>query len=158
MAKGGVMNEMWDLWGRYERKPVWRVFFDLSPEEKVGLLPFDYILDGVTREEALMRFRKAEEGKAERLQKVLENRAVLAYSSSGGWLGYSDDKMESELKKLRAAGFTRFKIKIGLDEEEDMRRLEIARKALGSECIIMVDANQVPTHFRAFLNVGVGCR
>ena len=40
MAVAGIVNSLWDLRGRLEDKPVWRILAELSPEEQVKLIDF----------------------------------------------------------------------------------------------------------------------
>ena len=42
IATAGIINALWDLWGRIENKPMWRVLCDLSPEEIVSLVDFTH--------------------------------------------------------------------------------------------------------------------
>ncbi len=56
----------------------------------MDLIDFRYITDALTPEEALEILTKAQEGKKERLQEALDNKAVPAYTTSAGWLGYGE--------------------------------------------------------------------
>src|SRR5271169_283795 len=144
MATGAVVNAIWDLWGRYELKPVWRLVCDMSPEELVRVIDFRYIVDALTPEEALRILKEGQQGKEERIKDALENRAVPAYTTSAGWLGYSDDKVKNLLKQTMQSGFKYFKMKVGGNLADDKRKLEIARNVIGYEGVkLMVDANQV---------------
>ena len=40
MAVAGIVNSLWDLRGRIEAKPVWKVLADMSPEQIVSLIDF----------------------------------------------------------------------------------------------------------------------
>ena len=117
----------------------------MSPEEFVRCIDFRYITDAITPEEAVELLRKSEAGKAERIQDALKSRAVPAYTTSAGWLGYGEDKMKSLLRETLAQGYRHFKLKVGGSVEEDKRRLGIARDVIGYDKgnILMVDANQV---------------
>lgn len=144
MATGAVVNAIWDLWGRYELKPVWRLVCDMSPEELVGTIDFRYIVDALTPEEALRILKDGQQGKEERIKDALQNRAVPAYTTSAGWLGYSDDKVKDLLKQTMQSGFKYFKMKVGGNLADDKRKLEIARNVIGYDGVkLMVDANQV---------------
>jgi L-alanine-DL-glutamate epimerase-like enolase superfamily enzyme len=60
-----------------------------------------------------------------------------------GWLNFSDDEVKAICAKAVAQGFRAVKIKIGYPTlEEDARRVETVRLAVGPETGIMVDANQ----------------
>jgi L-fuconate dehydratase len=69
-------------------------------------------------------------------------RGPKAYCTAG-WLGLSDDQILATIQKLRAQGFDSFKLKVGRDSHEDVRRIRFMRDAVGPECNLMVDANQI---------------
>ena len=144
MATGAVVNAIWDLWGRYERKPVWRLVCEMTPEELVSTIDFRYIVDVLTPDEALQILREGQLGKEERIKDALENKAVPAYTTSAGWLGYSDEKVRNLLKETVKEGFKYFKMKVGSNIDDDRRKLAIARSVIGYNGVkLMVDANQV---------------
>ncbi|OAA62964.1 Mandelate racemase/muconate lactonizing enzyme [Cordyceps fumosorosea ARSEF 2679] len=145
LALGAVVNAAWDLWAKVLGKPVWRVIADMTPEEYVRCIDFRYITDAVTPEEALAILRDAEPGKAERIKEALADRAVPAYTTSAGWLGYDEERMKRLLRETLAAGYRHFKLKVGGGVAEDRRRLAIAREVIGYDRgnVLMVDANQV---------------
>ncbi|KAI2607979.1 enolase C-terminal domain-like protein [Hypoxylon sp. NC1633] len=145
LALGAVVNAAWDLWAKVLRKPVWRIVADMTPEEVVACIDFRYITDAITPDEAVALLRKAAEGKEKRYQDALESRAVPAYTTSAGWLGYGEDKMEGLLRDTLAKGYRHFKLKVGGSVEQDRRRLAIARSVIGYDSgnVLMVDANQV---------------
>jgi L-galactonate dehydratase len=158
MATGAVVNAIWDLWGRYELKPVWRLVCDMSPEELVRVIDFRYIVDALTQDEALHILKEGQQGKEERIKDALENRAVPAYTTSAGWLGYSDEKVRNLLQKTMKSGFKYFKMKVGGSLADDKRKLEIARNVIGYEGVkLMVDANQVLPFMTAVTLLGLGC-
>ncbi|GAO13373.1 uncharacterized protein UV8b_00647 [Ustilaginoidea virens] len=145
LALGAVVNAVWDLWGKVLGKPVWRIVADMTPEDYVNCIDFRYITDAISPEEALALLKESEGGKARRIQQALNSRAVPAYTTSAGWLGYSEDKVKALLRETLAQGYKHFKLKVGGSVEEDKRRLTIARDVLGYDGgnILMVDANQV---------------
>lgn len=147
LALGAVVNALWDLWAKTLRKPVWRVVADMTPEELVRCVDFRYITDAITPDEALALLRAAAEGgkKEARLQEALRSRAVPAYTTSAGWLGYDEAKMRRLLQETLARGYRHFKLKVGGALEQDQRRLRIARDVIGYDRgnVLMVDANQV---------------
>jgi L-galactonate dehydratase len=145
LALGAVVNAIWDLWAKTLNKPVWRIVADMSPEEFVRCIDFRYITDAITPEEAIEMLKSEEGGKAKRLQDALESKAVPAYTTSAGWLGYGEDKMKSLLEETLSKGYRHFKLKVGTSVETDRRRLTIARSVIGYDKgnILMVDANQV---------------
>jgi L-galactonate dehydratase len=117
----------------------------MTPQQIVDLVDFRYITDALTPDEALAILEKAEEGKKERLQEAMESRAVPAYTTSAGWLGYGQEKMRGLLRETIEQGYKHFKLKVGSDVAEDRMRLGIAREILGFDKgnVLMVDANQV---------------
>ncbi|KAL1896156.1 L-galactonate dehydratase [Sporothrix stenoceras] len=145
LALGAVVNAIWDLWAKVLGKPVWRIVAEMSPEEFVRCIDFRYITDALTPAEALEILKTAEVGKAERMRDAEQNRAVPAYTTSAGWLGYGEDKMEALLRETLSKGYKHFKLKVGGDLDRDRLRLGIARKVIGYDAgnVLMVDANQV---------------
>ncbi|KAH9907379.1 enolase C-terminal domain-like protein [Xylariomycetidae sp. FL2044] len=145
LALGAVVNAVWDLWAKTLRKPVWRIVADMTPEEVVRCIDFRYITDALTPDEAVALLRASAPGKEERLQEALASRAVPAYTTSAGWLGYDEAKMRGLLEDTLAKGYRHFKLKVGGGLEADRRRLGIARDVIGYDRgnVLMVDANQI---------------
>jgi L-fuconate dehydratase len=141
MAVGAVVNAAWDMAARRASKPVWRFIADMSPAQIVGCIDFRYLRDALTPSEALAILRRAEPGKAERIAYLMK-RGYPAYSTSPGWLGYTDEKMVQLAKRAVAEGFRTIKLKVGLSPEDDMRRCRLAREAIGPEIAMAADANQ----------------
>jgi L-galactonate dehydratase len=117
----------------------------MSPEQFVECIDFRYITDAITPEEAIALLKREEGGKEKRLQDALDSRAVPAYTTSAGWLGYGEEKMKGLLEDTLSKGYKHFKLKVGTSVEADRRRLAIARSVIGYDKgnILMVDANQV---------------
>lgn len=145
LALGAVVNAIWDLWAKTLKKPVWRIVADMTPEEVVRCIDFRYILDAITPEEAVTILRERQHGKEERIRDADNSRAVPAYTTSAGWLGYGEDKMRSLLKETLSQGYRYFKLKVGTSLAADKQRLTIAREVIGYDQgnVLMVDANQV---------------
>ncbi|KAI9740792.1 MAG: L-galactonate dehydratase [Claussenomyces sp. TS43310] len=145
LALGAVVNAIWDLWAKTLGKPVWQVVADMTPEELVRCIDFRYITDAITPEEAIAILKEAEPGKAKRMEDARASKAVPAYTTSAGWLGYGEEKMKGLLEETMAKGYKHFKMKVGGDVEADRRRLTIARSVIGYDKgnILMIDANQV---------------
>lgn len=141
MAAGAVVNAAWDLAAKRADRPVWQFLAEMTPEELVSLVDFRYLSDALTPEEALAILRAAEPGRAERAER-LRAEGYPAYTTSPGWLGYSDDKLVRLAKEAVADGFTQIKLKVGGDLKDDIRRLGLAREAVGTGVRIAVDANQ----------------
>src|SRR4051812_21204266 len=89
LAVAAGVNAVWDLWAKTRGVPVWRLLADLSPEEIVAAVDFRYITDAITAEEAVDLLRAAAPGRDER-ELVLRTQGYPAYTTSAGWLGYSD--------------------------------------------------------------------
>ena len=141
MAIGAVVNALWDLRCMREGRPLWRVLADLTPEELVDLVDFRYLEDALTRAEALEILEAARPGRDRRVAE-LEARGYPAYTTTPGWLGYSDEKLERLLREARDAGFDMVKLKVGADLEDDLRRFAITRRVLGEDFLVATDANQ----------------
>lgn len=141
LATGAVVNAVWDLYAKAEGKPLWRLLADMSPEQLVSCIDFTYITDVITSEQALVMLKEKEEGKKERIETLLKT-GYPAYTTSAGWLGYSDEKMRSLCKEAKASGFKHMKIKVGADLKDDMRRAAIIREEIGENLKLMMDANQ----------------
>ena len=141
MAIGAVVNAAWDLVSRRAGLPLWRYVASLTPEQLVDQVDFRYLTDALDRDEALEILRRAEPGRAERTAALLRD-GYPAYTTSPGWLGYDDAKLERLSRQAVADGFTQIKLKVGADVEDDVRRLAIARAAVGPDVRVAVDANQ----------------
>ena len=141
MAAGAIINAVWDLYARLEGKPVWQLLSELTPDQLVDLVDFRYLQDALTRKEALAILRRAEPGRAERAARLLEE-GYPAYTTTPGWLGYTDEKLVRLSKDAVAEGFSLIKLKVGADLANDLRRMRLAREAVGADIRIAVDANQ----------------
>jgi L-fuconate dehydratase len=141
MAAAAIVNAVWDLYGRRSGKPVWRLLAELDPERLVDLVDFRYLREALTREEALEILRRAEAGRAERTARLLAD-GFPAYTTTPGWLGYSDEKLVRLSKAAVGEGFTQIKLKVGANAADDVRRMRLAREAVGPDIRIAVDANQ----------------
>ena len=142
LATGAVVNAVWDLWAKEAKKPVWQLVAEMTSEEIVKLIDFRYLTDAITPDEAMDILIRNEDKKAERIEK-LKAEGYPCYTTSAGWLGYSDEKLRRLCKEAKDAGFTHTKFKVGRSLDDDIRRLSIAREVLGDEINIMIDANQV---------------
>ena len=142
MAIGGTLNALWDLFAKVKGVPLWKLLSDMSPEEIVALIDFRYITDAITPAEALEILKRGEVSK-ENNEKILREKGVPAYTTTPGWLGYSDEKMLSLTTQAKADGFTLIKYKCGKSIAEDQRRLGKVRELVGPDFAIAIDANQV---------------
>jgi L-fuconate dehydratase len=142
LATGAVVNAFWDLLAKQRGKPVWQLVSDMSAEEIADIVDYRYLTDVLSREDALAILKRAEVGKAERIE-VLKREGYACYTTSAGWLGYPEDKLRRLCREAVEAGFNHVKMKVGRDLEDDIRRLTIAREVIGPDRYLMIDANQV---------------
>ena len=142
LATAAVVNAVWDLYAKTEGKPLWKLLADMSPEALVRCVDFRYLTDVLTPAQALGILRDQAAGKAEREVYLLEH-GYPAYTTSAGWLGYDDAKVRRLCQEGIDAGWTHFKLKVGTDLGDDLRRAAIMREAIGPERVLMMDANQV---------------
>jgi len=141
LATAAIVNAVWDLWAKAEGKPVWKLVADLTPEQFVGCIDFRYITDAITPGEAIELLRRNVPTRSAREAEMRKN-GYPAYITSAGWLGYPDDKVRALCRESIAAGWTRFKIKVGRNSEENVRRTAIVRAEIGDDAWLMMDANQ----------------
>jgi L-fuconate dehydratase len=142
LATAALVNAVWDLYAKVEGKPLWKLLADMSPEQLVACIDFRYIDDALTRAEATEMLRRLASTRAGREAEMLKD-GYPAYTTSAGWLGYSDEKIRTLASEAMEAGFTHLKLKVGGDLESDLRRARLLRQAIGPERKLMLDANQV---------------
>ncbi len=142
LAAAAVINAVWDLYAKVEGKPLWKLLSDMTPSRLVAAVPFRYITDAITEDEAVIMLSKLQDSRPQRVAEILAN-GYPAYTTSAGWLGYSDDKIRSLVRQAIADGWTHFKMKVGRDLDEDLRRAALIRDEIGSDRTLMMDANQV---------------
>uniref|UniRef100_A0A8C5A7Y0 L-fuconate dehydratase n=1 Tax=Gadus morhua TaxID=8049 RepID=A0A8C5A7Y0_GADMO len=85
--------------------------------------------------------RKAQTGKTEREEQMLKE-GYPAYTTSCAWLGYSDQQLTQLCTDALASGWSRFKVKVGAELEDDERRCRLIRQMIGPDKTLMMDANQ----------------
>lgn len=141
MAVGAVMNAVWDLRSKCERRPLWATLAHLEPAEVIALVDWTYLADFLDPAHAR---EMLQERRSERDSRVADLRrdGLAAYTTSPGWLGYDDNKLDRLCRQALADGFDTIKLKVGADLESDRRRLGIARSAVGSDTALAIDANQ----------------
>lgn len=142
LATAAVVNAVWDLFAKTLGKPVWQVLCDMSPQEIVDLVDWRYLSDALDPGEGRERLEQKMAGRAKRLVHMQED-GFPAYTTSAGWLGYSDEKMRGLLKDAISEGWNHFKMKVGSDIEDDIRRAALIREMIGPDRALMMDANQV---------------
>ncbi len=142
LATAALVNAVWDLYAKAEGKPLWQLLADMSPEQLVSCVDFRYLTDALTPEEAIAILRRHEPTRAARAAEM-RHRGYPAYTTSAGWLGYSDEKIRRLCREGLARGWSHFKIKVGRDLEDDLRRAAVVRAEIGPDRKLMLDANQV---------------
>ena len=142
LATGAVINAVWDLWARAEGKPVWQLVADMTPAELVRCIDFRYLTNALSPEEGLDILTKAEHDKPTRRARLLV-KGYPAYTTSAGWLGYDDETLRCAARNAHAQGWRHFKLKVGRDLGDDIRRAALLRDTVGPDCKLMLDANQV---------------
>jgi L-fuconate dehydratase len=141
MATGAVVNAVWDLWARREKKPVWKLLADLTPQQIVDAIDFMWITDALTPDEAVAILERNAATKAGR-EAEMRAKGFPAYTTSTGWLGYPDEKVRRLCREAIAQGWTFFKMKVGQDLEGNLRRAALMREEIGPGRVLAMDANQ----------------
>ncbi len=142
LASAALINAVWDLYAKVEGKPLWKLLADMTPEQLVSCIDFRYISDALTPEEALAILERMAPTRAAREAEMLRA-GYPAYTTSAGWLGYSDEKLRALCREAVAAGWSHVKMKVGQRIEDDVRRARIVREEIGPDRHLMMDANQV---------------
>jgi L-alanine-DL-glutamate epimerase-like enolase superfamily enzyme len=142
LALAAVMNAVWDLAARRAGVPLWRLLSEMSPEELVEVADLRYLSDVLTPDQAVTLLAGKEAGRKQRTEQ-LEESGYPCYTTSAGWLGYSDAKLRRLCEEAVASGYKHVKLKVGADLDDDIRRCGIAREVLGPDGHLMIDANQV---------------
>ncbi|MFC4242127.1 L-fuconate dehydratase [Gryllotalpicola reticulitermitis] len=143
LGMAAVMNALWDMAARRAGKPLWRLLADMTPEELVDVTDLRYLSDVLTRQEAIDLLAEGWPTRAERIAELETSGGYPCYTTSAGWLGYSDEKLRRLLTEAVDQGYRHVKLKVGADLDDDIRRLRIAREVIGWDAQLMIDANQV---------------
>ena len=142
LATAAIVNSVWDALAKQAGLPLWKYVAGLAPERLVEAIDFRHITDFLTPDEALQILHRSEPHKERRVGE-LQRIGYPAYTTSIGWIGYPDDYVAAELKRLHRDGWRHFKLKVGRSLEEDVRRCALFRETLGDNVALSVDANQV---------------
>ena len=142
LAAAAVLNAAWDLWARARNLPLWRLLVELEPEDLVRCLALRYLEDVLTADEAVAMLHRRRAGHGERIRHLAEH-GYPGYVTSVGWLGYSDAKVRRLVSEALDEGWGAFKLKVGRDLDDDLRRIRMVRRLIGEDRRLMVDANQV---------------
>jgi L-fuconate dehydratase len=141
LALAAIVNAVWDLYAKAERKPLWKLLADMTPQQLVSCIDFRYITDALTHDEAIALLDRHARTKGEREAELLRS-GYPAYTTSVGWMGYADAKIRALCREALSDGFTHFKVKVGGSREDDRRRIGLVREEIGPSYKLMIDANQ----------------
>jgi len=141
ISMAAIVNATWDLQAKRAGKPLWKLLADMSAKEIAGCIDFQYITDALTRDEAIAILDRQQATKPER-EAILRREGYPAYTTSAGWMGYDDTKVQRLCREALAEGFTHFKVKVGADPADDARRVGLVRAEIGPHHKLMIDANQ----------------
>ncbi|XP_078543579.1 mitochondrial enolase superfamily member 1 isoform X2 [Lissotriton helveticus] len=143
LATAAVLNAVWDLWAKQEGKPLWKLLADMDPKQLVSCIDFRYITDALTEDEAYEILKNGKLGQKEREEQMLKQ-GYPAYTTSCAWLGYTDQQLTELCTKALKEGWTRFKVKVGADLPDDIRRCKLIRELIG------------PNNLMALAPLGIG--
>jgi L-fuconate dehydratase len=141
LALAAVVNAVWDLYAKVERKPLWKLLVDMSPSQLVSCVDFRHITDVLTPDDAMAILEKHASTKGDREAELLRS-GYPAYTTSVGWMGYSDEAIRQLCRDALSQGWTHFKVNVGAKRDDDLRRVAAVREAIGPDHKLMVDANQ----------------
>ena len=141
LALAAIVNAVWDLYAKVEGKPLWKLLGDMTPREIVRGIDFRYITDALTPDEAVEILERQASTKVDR-EAILLRSGYPAYTTSVGWMGYSDERIRAACRAAIDGGFSHFKVKVGGRPDDDRRRVSVVREAIGPERTLMIDANQ----------------
>jgi len=142
LATAAVVNAVWDLRAKRAGKPLWRLLCDMEPDELAATIDYRYITDEITPEWVVERLQATRPRRGEQ-EASLREHGLPAYTTSAGWLGYSDDKLRALCRTAVSEGWTHLKMKVGGDHADDLRRAALLREEIGDDRFLLMDANQV---------------
>jgi len=142
LATAALVNAVWDLRAKRDRKPLWQLLCDMEADEIASCIDFRYISEEITPDWVASRLQETRGRRAEQ-EDVLRESGLPAYTTSAGWLGYDDEKLRSLCRRAIDDGWTHLKMKVGRDPSDDVRRAAILREEIGEDRFLMMDANQV---------------
>src|SRR6476661_8013692 len=126
ISMAAIVNAVWDLHAKLAGKPLWKLLADMTPREIVSCIDFHYITDALTPDEAMAILERQQATKGAR-EPILLRDGYPAYTTSAGWMGYSDEKVGALCREALADGFTHFKVKVGAEPADDERRVRMVR-------------------------------
>ena len=142
LALAAIVNAVWDLYAKSERTPVWKLLADMTPRQLVSCIDFRHITDAITPDEAVELLERRASTKRNREAELLRV-GYQAYTTSVGWMGYSDEAIRDLCRQALREGWTHFKVKVGGEPDDDRRRVGVVRDAIGPNHKLMIDANQI---------------
>ena len=142
LALAAIVNAVWDLYAKSEGKPVWKLLVDMTPAQLVSCIDFRHITDAITPDEATAILERLASTKHDREAELLKT-GYPAYTTSVGWMGYTDEAIRKLCEDALADGWTHFKVKVGAKPDDDRRRVRVVRDAIGPSHKMMIDANQI---------------
>ena len=141
LAAAALLNAIWDLYARVAGKPLWQLLAAMPSAQIVNSIDFSYITDALSPAQAHEILERGCNGIEERLR-LIRSSGYPAYTTSPGWMGFTDEHMRELCREAIAEGWTHVKLKVGGAPANDMRRASIMREELGPDIRIMMDANQ----------------
>ena len=141
MAMGAIINALWDAWAKVEKKPMWKLLVDMTPQKLVDTIDWRYMEDALTRDEALEILNEKSHEHRD-LEIKMQQKGPKAYSTAG-WLGLTDEEIAKTIETMQDQGFDCFKMKVGQNLNHDKERLSFIRGIIGDDSKLMVDCNQV---------------
>ena len=97
LATAALVNAVWDLAAKRAGKPLWKLLADMTPDELVAAIDFRYISDALSPDQARDILVDRAATKSER-EAIVVRDGYPAYTTSVGWLGYSDDKIRAPVR------------------------------------------------------------
>ena len=138
MATAAVVNAVWDLLAKREGKPLWQLLARHDPRADRRLVDFRYLTDALTPGRGARDAARARApGRAERERALLRRRATRLHDVAGLARLRRRQAALGCCREAVADGFTHFKLKVGADLEDDVRRCAIAREAIGDAAQLM---------------------
>jgi len=142
LAAAAVINAVWDLWARTLGLPLWRAVCQMPVEQLAASIDHRYLTDVLSYSRTVELLNRSLATRQNRIEQ-LEESGYPSYTTSAGWLGYSDEVLAERCRDLTDRGWKHFKIKVGRDLADDHRRCRAIREHIGDDNYLMIDANQV---------------
>ncbi len=141
LGAAAIVNAVWDLFARTQDSAVWQLLCRLDAAEIVGLVDWTYLRDYLDPAQARERLEELAPTRAARVDDLVRF-GYPAYTTTPGWLGYSDERLVDLSRQAVADGYAGIKYKVGANLERDRHRLRLARETIGADVLLMADANQ----------------